>query len=144
MQNKASKLRKKLRSIEQGRTNSVEAILRERGPLRKGTLVTVRRKCGKPNCRCTTGQRHTAKYLSVKEQGKTRMIYVPQAAETKVAKQAQRYRGLRKARAQLAKMSQESLDIIDQLECVLMTSEEIRVSTAKTGGTTEQCSRKKK
>ena len=144
MQNKASKLRKKLRSIERGRTNSVEAILRERRPLRKGTLVTVRRKCGKPNCRCTTGQRHTAKYLSVKEQGKTRMIYVPQAAETKVAKEAQRYRSLRKARAQLAKMSQESLDIIDQLECVLMTSEDIRVRTAKTGGTTEQCSRKKK
>ena len=72
------------------------------------------------------------------------MIYVPQAAETKVAKQAQRYRGLRKARAQLAKMSQESLDIIDQLECVLMTSEEIRDSSAKTGGSTEQCSQKKK
>lgn len=72
------------------------------------------------------------------------MIYVPQAAETKVAKEAQRYRSLRKARAQLAKMSQESLDIIDQLECVLMTSEDIRVRTAKTGGTTEQRSRKKK
>jgi len=72
------------------------------------------------------------------------MIYVPQAAETKVAKQAQRYRGLRKARAQLAKMSQESLDIIDQLECLLTTSEEIRVSTAKAGGMTTECSRKKK
>ncbi len=144
MKNNASKLRQTLQSIEQSRTNSVEAILRERGPLRKGTLVTVRRKCGKPNCRCATGQRHTAKYLSVKEQGKTRMIYVPQAAETKVAKQAQRYRGLRKARAQLAKMSQESLNIIDQLEYFLMTSEDIRDCTAKAGDTPRKCSEKRK
>lgn len=144
MKSNASKLRQKLKSIEQGRTNSVHAILKERGPLRKGTLVTVRRKCGKPNCRCNTGQRHTAKYLSVKEQGKTRMIYVPQAVEAKVAKQAQRYRGLRKARAQLAKMSQESLDIIDQLECVLTTCEDIRDSTAKAGGTTKKDAEKKK
>ena len=72
------------------------------------------------------------------------MIYVPQAAEVNVTKEAQRYRGLRKARAQLAKMSQESLDIIDQLECVLMTSEDIRDSTAKAGGTPKKDSEKKK
>jgi len=65
MTNEASKLRRKLKSIEQGRSDSVDAILRERGPLRKGTLVTVRRKCGKPRCRCTTGEKHAAEYLSV-------------------------------------------------------------------------------
>lgn len=142
MKNEASKLRRKLQSIEQGRTDSVDAILQERGPLRKGTLVTVRRKCGKPRCRCTTGEKHAAKYLSVKEHGKTRMTYVSQAAEARVAKETQRYRRLRKARAQLAKNAQASLDVIDQLEGILMTSDDIRGSTAKTGGKTKKASRK--
>ena len=144
MKTNASKLRQKLKSIEQGRANSVDAILKERGPLRKGTLVTISKKCGKPNCRCTTGERHTANYLSVKEHGKTRMVYMPKAAEAKVANETQRYRGLRKARAQLAKMSQESLDIIDQLESALMTSEDIRDSTAKAGGPTKKDSETRK
>ncbi len=70
------------------------------------------------------------------------MTYVSQAAEARMAKETQRYRRLRKARAQLAKNAQASLDVIDQLEGVLMTSDDIRDSTTKTGGKTKKSSRK--
>ncbi len=120
-----SRLRQKLRRTEESRATSVEKILREQGPLRRGAFVTVHRKCGKPNCRCATGEGHPAQYLSVKEGGKTRMIFVPSTLEMKVAEEAGRYRRFRQARATLAKLSQESLRLIDELEGALETPEEI-------------------
>jgi len=103
----------------------VEKILAERGPLRRGSFVTVHRKCGKPNCHCATGEGHPAKYLSVKEGGKTRMIFVPASFEMKAANEAGRYRLFRQARAKLAKLAQESLQIIDEIEQALEATDEI-------------------
>lgn len=120
-----SRLRQKLRRTEESRATSVEKILREQGPLRRGAFVTVHRKCGKPNCRCASGEGHPAQYLSVKEGGKTRMVFVRSALEMKVAEEAGRYRRFRQARATLAKLSQESLRLIDELEGTLETPEEI-------------------
>lgn len=42
-----------------------------------GTLLTRRRVCGKPNCRCVRGQRHESLYLVVREGGQGRQLYVP-------------------------------------------------------------------
>jgi hypothetical protein len=45
-----------------------------------GSLVPVYRKCGKPTCHCATGEKHgPAWYLSRREEGRTRMWYVPPA-----------------------------------------------------------------
>jgi hypothetical protein len=87
--------------------------------------VSLRRKCGKPNCRCATGPGHPAAYLSIKEGGHTRMVYVPRDQTVDVAKEARRYRRLRRARAMLAKLAKESLEVIDELERALETTEEI-------------------
>ncbi len=44
----------------------------------QGSLVTLYRRCGKKGCRCERGQKHgPAYYLSYKEGGQTRMIYIP-------------------------------------------------------------------
>ncbi|RLA57222.1 MAG: hypothetical protein DRR04_13265 [Gammaproteobacteria bacterium] len=126
MANDKSKLRQELRKIEKSRWAHVQKILQEGGPMRPGSLVTVLRKCGKPNCRCATGERHPAKYLSIKEGGKTRMVYVPAAAEVMVAEETKRYRGLRQERATLVKLAQRSLELIDELQKVFETSEPIK------------------
>ena len=47
----------------------------------RGSLVVMRRTCGKANCRCRKGQKHRAMYLSQSCSGKTRMIYIPQNME---------------------------------------------------------------
>jgi hypothetical protein len=120
-----SRLRQELRRTEEARGTSVKKILDERGPLRRGAFITVHRKCGKPNCRCATGEGHPAQYLSVKEGGKTRMVYIPSTLEGSVAKEAGRYRRFRQARATLAKLSQESLRLIDELERAMEAPEEI-------------------
>jgi hypothetical protein len=42
-----------------------------------GTLQERLQVCGKPTCRCARGQKHTALYLVVRQEGKLRQLYVP-------------------------------------------------------------------
>ena len=116
MKRDKSRIRQELRRAEKSRWAHVHKILQERGPLRRGSLVTLWRKCGKPNCRCATGEGHLTKYLSIKEEGKTRMVYVSSATEVRVAEEAERSRSLRQERATLAKRAQRSLELIDELQ----------------------------
>ena len=131
MKRQRSRYRQELRRAEQARAGYVDRILGERGPLRRGSFITVRRKCGKLNCRCATGDGHPAHYLSVKESGRTRMVYIsgPQARE--VAEQAQRYRRFRQARAMLVKLTRQSLAAIDALEQTLERTDEMAGSKTK-------------
>ena len=125
MKRDQSRLRRELRRLEGSRTVHLESILDARGPLRRGAFVTVQRKCGKPNCRCAKGEGHPAKYLSVKEGGRTRMIYVSSSQEVQVAKEAEQYRRFRQARAMLAKLTRQALAVIDELEQALQATQKI-------------------
>jgi len=120
-----SRLRQLIRQAEESRRDHVQAILQERGPLRPGSIVKVHRKCGKPTCRCATGEGHPATYLSCKHDGTTRMVYVPAAAQRKVTKEAQRYRRVRQHRACLAKLAQQCLGFVDRLQGALVSVEPI-------------------
>lgn len=60
-------------------------------PLIDGSLVTIARKCGNPNCRCADGYKHESLYFTYKPQRrikgeatKTKTIYVPVALEEEV------------------------------------------------------------
>ena len=127
MKRNHSRLRRELRRLEESRTVHLDSILSARGPLRRGAFVTVQRKCGKPNCRCAKGEGHPAKYLSVKESGRTRMIYVTSSQEVQVAEEAEQYRRFRQARAMLANLTRQALAVIDELELALL-------ATQKNGG----------
>jgi len=43
----------------------------------KSTLSEIRNKCGKPNCRCASGEKHFSYLLTRRENGKTKTTYVP-------------------------------------------------------------------
>lgn len=125
MKKDQSRLRQQLRRTEESRRAHIQRILAERGPLRPGAFVTVLRKCGKPNCHCASGEGHPAKYLSVKEGGRTRMIYVPDHLDVGVASESRRYRDFRRARAELAKLARQSLEVIDELEQTLHATQKL-------------------
>lgn len=40
----------------------------------RGSLVTLRRRCGKPSCRCVDGDPHETPALSYSVEGRTRML----------------------------------------------------------------------
>jgi hypothetical protein len=64
--------------------------------LLRGSLVTLRRRCGKPSCRCADGEQlHEAPALSYSEGGRTRMLTLADADVPAVAAALDRYRAAR-------------------------------------------------
>jgi hypothetical protein len=63
----------------------------------RGSLVVMKRVCGKLNCRCQKGQKHKAIYLSQSYKGKTRMFYLPQSSEEMVYKYIKNSQKIRSA-----------------------------------------------
>ena len=61
----------------------------------RGSMVIMKRFCGKPNCRCQKGQKHKSAYLSQSQRGKTKMIYIPHHAVKKTAEHIKNYRKLK-------------------------------------------------
>ena len=61
-----------------------------------GTVIERQRVCGKPNCKCTRGQKHSSLYLVVTEGGKPRQLYVPEDWEQTVRQWVQDYQKARK------------------------------------------------
>jgi len=45
----------------------------------RGTLSERSSKCGKPNCHCATGERHTSLYLVESHDGEVRQLCIPKA-----------------------------------------------------------------
>ena len=61
-----------------------------------GSLVTLSRLCGKPGCKCTKGEKHISVALSVRIQGKRKMIHVPKSLEKQVEKMVKRYKEIKR------------------------------------------------
>jgi hypothetical protein len=59
----------------------------------RGSLVTLRRRCGKPSCHCATGQqRHEALALSYSDSGRTRVVMLAETDVAAVTAALERYR----------------------------------------------------
>lgn len=80
-----------------------------------GSFYLLRRKCGKPNCRCAKGQLHGCYVLTRSEQGKIRLYMVPKAERAQVRAWAAEYRRYQRARAVLTKRQARVLALVDQL-----------------------------
>ena len=70
--------------------------LKQIGPLIGDSVVVVQRKCGKKSCACHhDGPKHPAMFVTWKEKGKTKALYVPRAMEAEVRRWAENNRTLR-------------------------------------------------
>ena len=58
----------------------------------RGSVVSMARRCGKAGCRCVRGEKHVSLYLSVKIEGKRRMVYIPAHLEEEVRRRVGAYR----------------------------------------------------
>jgi len=89
--------------------------LQRSDPMVQGSFYLLRRKCGKPNCRCATGQLHAAYVLTRSEQGQDRLYMVPKEQRAQVRKWAAEYRRYQRARAVLARRHVGLLALVDQM-----------------------------
>jgi len=115
MNQQLSSLRSQLLKVQQQLPQLLEDCL-GREPLLPGSIYTLRRKCGKPNCRCTRGQLHESTVLSYRGQGRPRNVsFLPQQLEA-LRTMTQHYRRCRQARAKLVCWQQQLLTLVDALE----------------------------
>ena len=56
-----------------------------------GTLTTFRRRCGKRNCRCATGEPHESPALRYTEDGRTKLVTLTEADVAEVTAALARY-----------------------------------------------------
>jgi hypothetical protein len=57
----------------------------------RGRLTSFRRRCGKPSCRCTTGEPHVSPALTFYEDGRTRTVTLQAEEVDEVAAALERY-----------------------------------------------------
>lgn len=120
MSAESSKLRQRLLETAREYQKHLEALLRERGPLIRGSFGTRARLCGRSGCRCTQGFLHQSKYLTATDGGKARQIHVPAQDELHVCRGVERYRRFWQARARLTELMKAQLELIDRLGRALL------------------------
>lgn len=110
-----SSLRSQLALVQQELPRLLERCF-GREPLLPGSLYTLRRKCGKPNCRCTHGELHESTVLSYRGQGRPRNVSPAPEQIDALRQMTDDYRRLRQARAQFVRWQRRLLALLDALE----------------------------
>jgi hypothetical protein len=91
---------------------SLRALQRSH-PMVQGSFYLLRRKCGKPTCRCVQGELHASWVITRSEQGKDRIYSVPLAERGRLRQLAAEYRRYQRARAVLVKRHLKLLECVD-------------------------------
>jgi hypothetical protein len=80
-----------------------------------GSLYQMRRKCGKPGCKCARGELHTSWYLSRTEKGRTKLTYIGKIVPDRLDKRVRRYQRHQKVLARIRKIDAEISEHLNQL-----------------------------
>src|SRR3990172_13068827 len=83
---------------------SLASLLRtmtSQGPLTPVSFYLLKRKCGKPSCRCARGQLHAVWVLTRSEAGQHKLYTVPPEQRAEVRQWAAAWRRYQRARARL-------------------------------------------
>ena len=76
------------------------------GPLLAASLSLVQKRCGQPSCHCHKGgPLHQAHHLTLKAEGKTRTVYVPQDLLGEVQAWVAEYQRLKGLMAQVSQLA---------------------------------------
>jgi len=82
-------------------------------PLTPGSLYLLRRKCGKPTCRCAQGHLHESWVLTRSEQGQTKLYAVAADQRGRLRQLTAAYRRYQRGRAEWVKSTDKLLTQID-------------------------------
>jgi hypothetical protein len=74
-----------------------------------GSLALTYRRCGKPTCRCTRGEKHISLYVVVGQGGKPRQLFVPHSLEPQARQWVASYRRIRELLDELSELYWDKL-----------------------------------
>ena len=121
-----SSLRKELLALRQRLETLIQGLL-AREPMLPGCVYTIRRRCGKPTCRCTRGELHETVLLSYRGAGRARNVTPRSEAELALfRKLTEPYQRFRRARAELVKVHKEMLRVLGLMERIRVADGERR------------------
>ncbi len=89
-------------SVQERRLRSALAKLLSQKGIIHGTLSLRQRVCGKPNCKCASGQKHDGLYVLVRHEGAVRQMYVPRDRREAVRQWVENYRKARELMDELS------------------------------------------
>ncbi len=112
-----SRLRQTLLQLADEIEGLVKPLFSDR-PVMKGTVYELKRKCGKPSCKCARGELHTRMVLSASEGGKTRLQVIPHGSLGEVQEKVRRYQEFRRVRARLGEIYRKMLTVMDEMEAM--------------------------
>ncbi len=121
----SSATRQALGRITKQITRRIQEAMSVRAELLAGSLSKTHKICGKPNCKCARGDKHPVYQLSWTENGKRRSAHVKRTEVATVQAAIERYRKLRRCRAEVLKLAAEAASLMDSLV------ETLRVSAPK-------------
>lgn len=73
----------------------------------RGSIVRVKRYCGKVNCRCQKGFKHGSLYVSQSHQGQSRLVYIPHRSEKEVRRFIRNYQLLKSVMEKISCINME-------------------------------------
>ncbi len=114
---KFSRLRQSLVQLADEVRQLVDPFLSNR-PVIKGSVYELKRKCGKPGCKCAKGELHRSMVVSASEKGKTMLRVIPRGFLVEIQIKVQRYQKLRRARARLVEIHKKILQVMDEMEAM--------------------------
>jgi hypothetical protein len=112
---KLSRLRQELRASLERLRETLE-VASGRGPLIKGSVYQIARRCGSPHCRCMRGQLHRNFVLTWSEQGRHHMRSLPPEQAAQIRQKSREYARFRRARAQVTVLYKRMLALLDRME----------------------------
>ena len=125
---KFSRLRQSLKRLSDEARKLIEPSFSDK-PVIKGSVYELKRKCGKPGCKCAQGELHSRMVLSASEKGKTRLRVIPHGFLVEVQIKVRRYQELRRARSRLVEVHRKMIRVMDEME--VMRREQIPASGKK-------------
>jgi hypothetical protein len=76
----------------------------------QGSVIEKYIRCGKENCKCKKGRGHGPMYyLSFKEEGATKLIYIPKSKVKKVREQVKQFRQFKGTGSEISRLNREIL-----------------------------------
>ena len=125
---KFSRLRQSLRRLSDEARKLIEPSFSDK-PVIKGSVYELKRKCGKPGCKCAQGELHSRMVVSASEKGKTILRVIPNGFLIEVQGKVRRYQELRRARARLVEVYRKMIQVMDEMEVI--RRQEVPVSRKK-------------
>jgi len=105
-------MNRKYMDAELKKATSHLAKLIHKGSFLRGNIVTMKRVCGYPNCKCVReGEKHVSMYIGKKQDATTKMIYIPKRLEDEVEKKINAYHGIKKLVEKVSELNYSDLKL---------------------------------